>query len=251
VSLSVPFVWLSAARNQSILATLGAVVNLLALAAGSITDPSAATRVDISGGQHAEQGRATAGTAGPHATADPGNGPGPLKPIIHRCDFLGFRLIHRTLPPRGETRPKQQVYAPPFPWARRNPNPPRHGRPGISDCDDPRFSGHLYPRIKSRRNKSFGQIASRLHAQPDDQNDRGQPLHNCHTESLCHRITRHSTFTRDIFETRAKPRPQTGSYSRRNLVTCPSNFGHDASKTLAVRSPSVHKNPVKFLFIPS
>jgi hypothetical protein len=134
VSLSVPFVWLLGARSPRQSRRLG---HPLALATSSVTVPSATTRVDIGRGQHAQQGGATTGPARAHATADSGNGPSPLKPIMHRCDFLGFRLVHRTLPPRGETRPKQQVHAPPFPWAERNPNSPQHSRPGICDCHDP------------------------------------------------------------------------------------------------------------------
>jgi hypothetical protein len=57
----------------------------------------------------------------------------PLKPIMQRCVFLRFRFVHRTRPPRVETRPKQQVYAPPFHWAERNPNSARHDHPGNID----------------------------------------------------------------------------------------------------------------------
>ena len=165
---------------------------------------------------------ATTRTTRVNSAPHPGNSPGPLKPIMHRCDFLGFRLVHRTIPPRGETRPKQQVHAPPFPWAERNPNSPQHGRPGISDCDDPPVCGTIQSRGSSREETGLSvRSLSRLHAQPSDQNNRGSRLENgCQTKSLCHRITRHSTFIRDIFATRTTSRPETGSSSRSFLVAC-------------------------------
>ena len=108
-----------------------------ALAAGSIGGSCSAARIHISGGQHSQQGRTAAGTTRVSTAAHSGDSSGPLKPIMQRCVFLRFRFVHRTRPPQVETRPKQQVYAPPFHWAERNPNSTRQGRPGIVRQPDP------------------------------------------------------------------------------------------------------------------
>ena len=60
-------------------------------------------RVGVGRGQHAQQGRATAGTTRTNSTTNPGDGPGPFKPVMHRCVFLGIRFVHQTKPPQGET----------------------------------------------------------------------------------------------------------------------------------------------------
>ena len=110
----------------------------------------AAARIDIRGGQHSQQGRTAASTARVSSAAHSCDSSGPFKPVMQRCVFLGFRFVHRTRPPRVETRPKQQVYAPPFPWAERNPNSARHGRPGTVYNLIRRNTGLSIPRIISR-----------------------------------------------------------------------------------------------------
>ena len=120
------------------------------LAAGAISGSRAAARIRVRGGQHAEQGRAAAGTARVSPAAHTRDGSGPFKPFMQRCVFLRFHFVHRTKPPRVETRPRQQVHAPPFHWAERNPNSPRHGRPGIVDNTTRRKNRLLYRQITSR-----------------------------------------------------------------------------------------------------
>jgi hypothetical protein len=102
-----------------------------ALAGRSIGGPTAAAGIEVSRGQHVQQGRPTARTTGPRSPTNPGNRPRVHKPFMHRCILLRFRIVHRLKPPQGETRPKEQVNAPPFPWTQRNPNSPGHRRPGI------------------------------------------------------------------------------------------------------------------------
>ena len=78
----------------------------LALATGAIAGACAPARVGVSRGQHAQQGRTTAGTARTSTPTNPGDSPGPFKPIMHRCVFLRIRFVHQTKPPQGETRPR-------------------------------------------------------------------------------------------------------------------------------------------------
>jgi hypothetical protein len=77
----------------------------LALGPGSVGGASATARVGISRGQHAKQCRATARTTGTAPTTDPGDSPGPFKTFMQRCGLLGFRFVHQTQLPQGETRP--------------------------------------------------------------------------------------------------------------------------------------------------
>ena len=94
----------------------------LALATGPIAGACTPARVGVSRSQHAQQGRTTAGTTRPGTPTNPGNRPGPFKPIMHRCVFLSSnRFVHQTKPPQGETRPRYQVHASPFPWSRKEP----------------------------------------------------------------------------------------------------------------------------------
>ena len=52
---------------------------------------------------------------------------------MQRCGLLGFRFVHRTLLPRVETRPKQQVHAPHSLGPRGTRIPCGAGRPGRDD----------------------------------------------------------------------------------------------------------------------
>jgi hypothetical protein len=105
---------------------------------------------------------------------------------MQRCVFLGFRIVHRQEPPRGETRPKQQVHAPPLPWAERNPSLSRR-RPSWhrSYCGPP---GSNPPAVVSHRAELGAITVPRSHTQPDDQN--GRPWHSgfVRTRSLSHRF---------------------------------------------------------------
>jgi hypothetical protein len=72
----------------------------------AVADSAIAAGIDVSRSQHAQQCGATAGTSRTGTPANPGNCSCPLKPIMQRCVFLGRKIVHRTRPPRGETRPK-------------------------------------------------------------------------------------------------------------------------------------------------
>jgi hypothetical protein len=83
-SLSVPFVLLI----QEVWAKPPQWFQKSTLATGPIADPPGAVRIGVCGGQHTEQGSAPARAGRPATAADPGNGPGPFKSIMQRCDFL-------------------------------------------------------------------------------------------------------------------------------------------------------------------
>jgi hypothetical protein len=77
-----------------------------ALASSSIRRSTASARIDISRGQHVQQGRPTAGATRTHSSTNPGNRPRIHEPIMHWCVLLGFRIIHRQKPPKEKRDPK-------------------------------------------------------------------------------------------------------------------------------------------------
>ena len=137
------------------------------LTASAIGGTGAAARIRVGGGQHAEQGRTAAGTTRVRPAAHTRHGSGPLKPFMQRCVFLRFHFVHRTKPPRVETRPKQQVHAPPFHWSERNPNSARKAVPGIVDNTTRRKNRLLYRQIISRY-AGMVEPGSRMPAQVSD-----------------------------------------------------------------------------------
>jgi hypothetical protein len=150
----------------------GALIRSRALAAGAIRGSRAAARIDVCGGQHSQQGRAAAGTTRVSSAAHSRDGPSPLKPFMQRCVFLRFRFVHRKKPPRVETRPKQQVHAPPFHWADRNPNSARHGRPWLRRQHNPPEIRPSFRQINSRSGRANVRPAPRKHAQVSDWKNR-------------------------------------------------------------------------------
>jgi hypothetical protein len=102
----------------------------LSLAVGPIGNPPASSRIGVSRRQHTQQGRPTTRAPGSRAPLDPRDRPGPLKPLMHRCVFLGFRFIHRDKTPIR--RNATQTTGPRFtiPLDQEEPKSPRHGLPG-------------------------------------------------------------------------------------------------------------------------
>ncbi len=90
----------------------------------AVANSAIAAGIDVSRGQHAQKRGATAGTSRTGTPANPGDCSCPLKPIMQRCVFLGLKIVHRTKPPRGETRPRKLGRRFTLPWARRKPRSP-------------------------------------------------------------------------------------------------------------------------------
>jgi len=159
----VPFVGRSSTKISPAWA---AVFERLAFAAGA----TATARVGVGRGQHAQQGGATAGTTHASSPPYPGDGPGPFKPIMRRCVFLGFRIVHQTKLPRGETRPKKAGLRSTHSVGPRGTRIPPSTAVLASVS---RSSAGLQPgRINSRWSGVDQHPPSLLHAQASDQNDR-------------------------------------------------------------------------------
>lgn len=78
--------------------------------------------------------------------------------------------------------------------------------------------GHQFRHIIPRSNRAACRPAPRNHAQVGDWKNRSKLSYNRKTKSLCHRITRETTFTRDILATQALKRTDSGDAS--TMQTC-------------------------------
>ena len=80
-------------------------------------------------------------------------------------------------------------------------------------------TGHHSGRSSREQPATTLEPASRKHAQVSDSKNRLKPSFDRQTRSLCHRITRQTTFTRDILATQASRRTETGSTSTMQSCT--------------------------------
>jgi hypothetical protein len=70
-------------------------MRLSAFRAYALANSTAPGGIGISRGQHAQQGRPTAGSGRLPTTSHASDSACPFKPSMHRCGFLGLRFIHR------------------------------------------------------------------------------------------------------------------------------------------------------------
>ena len=215
----------------------------LALATGAIAGSPAAARIDISGGQHSQQGRTTAGAARVGHRGGPGRRPRPTQ-THHaqvRFSWISIRSSTKTPTRRNVTQNSRSTLHHSL-GPRGTRIPPGTAVLASVTARSAGTVGHS-PRGSTREGTELSVTpVPRYHAQASDQNDRLQPSLDRQTKSLCHRTTRHSTLTRDIFGDSGKSTNRDRKFVDEADSRQPRTTWHDTTRTLAVRFPLVYQN---------
>jgi hypothetical protein len=117
------------------------------LARSPIAGPATPAGVHISGGQHAQQRRAAPGPVGAGTPSHASDRARPFESIMQRCGLLGLRFVHRTKTPTSRNAARTAGPRSTFPWAGRDPHPPRRWPSWLREAEPSRFRGRVESRL--------------------------------------------------------------------------------------------------------
>jgi hypothetical protein len=117
------------------------------LARGPIAGPATPAGVHIRGSRHAQQRGAAPRPVGADTPSHASDRARPFESIMLRCGLLGLRFVHRTKTPTSRNAARTAGPRSTFPWAGRDPHPPRRWPSWLREAEPSRFRGRVESRL--------------------------------------------------------------------------------------------------------